>query len=413
MSTKETQLSRTVRVVVVYRVCPHWRAPMFARLNALPDIDLTVFHGQSIPGTKLVNATRYDGFGHQELFTLSGRVKSSGRAVPWVFCPFIGWHLIRHKPDVLVLEGGSNVLTNIAVYAYAKLWRKPIVWWTLGQLPGRKYSGLGRVYRWVVVRMERAADALLGYSSVALAYFQRMGYPRQKHFRAVNCVDTERVMTELEQRSTRVAELGAQLALTDRRVVLFVGALTAPKHIDRLIHAFARAREQLRPAHLLIVGDGPERRRLEALAADLQIAQTVTFAGEIIDGVSDYYELGDVFVLPGLGGLAVSEALTHGLPVICSQGDGCELDLVRNGVTGYRIDSSDTEKVIDFIAEKLVAILSDEDRRPAMSAAARKVILEEHNVGSYIENVAAAIRFAFTKVRTTPPLESVRDETAT
>ncbi|RMF82182.1 MAG: hypothetical protein D6744_06265, partial [Planctomycetota bacterium] len=170
---------------------------MFARLNAEPDIELTVFHGRGIPGTKLVNSDTFEGFSHKQMFTLNGMTRSSGRRVPWTVCPFVGFSLMRYNPDVVVVEGGSNVFTNIFVYAYAMLFRKKTVWWTLGVLPGRKFRGLGRLYRAVVQTLERRSTILLGYSSVALDYFRSSGYPSEKCMRAVNCVDTDRVFSDI------------------------------------------------------------------------------------------------------------------------------------------------------------------------------------------------------------------------
>ncbi len=386
---------KPIRVVVVYRVCQHWRAPMFARLNARPEIDLAVFHGQSIPGTKLINGEHLEGFAHKEHWTLSGRVRGGGRTTPWVVCPMIWWSLIRHAPDVILAEGGSNILTNLFVFAYAKLWRRPVIWWTLGELPGRRFSGLRKLYRRFRITMERSATILLGYSSVALKYFQSIGIPPERCFRAVNCVDTDRVFRDIEQGASRVPALRRKLGMEGKRVLLFVGALTAAKKIDRLLHAFARIVPELPETRLLMVGDGPDRARLEELAGTLGIAERCHFAGQIIEGVSDYYELADLFILPGLGGLAVSEALAHGLPVICSRGDGCEVDLVVPGQTGYRTEADDDAEVIDFIAARAREILSDEGRLAEMSEAARRIIVEKYNVHTYLDNIVAAIQAAY------------------
>lgn len=400
MSRRNEQ--RVTRTVVVYRVCQHWRAPMFARLNAEPDIDLTVLHGRSIPGTKLVNATSFEGFRHKQLFGFGGEISAAGRKSVWVVCPLIGFTLLRLRPDVIVAEGGSNVFTNFFVFAYAILFRTPVVWWTLGELRGREFRGIRRLYAATIRTMERLSTVLLGYSSVALNRFSRMGYPREKWFRAVNCVDTDRVIAEIESRCDQAGALREKLGLVDRRVVLFVGALTDEKKVDRLVRAFATVRGRVERSHLLIVGDGPARARLTELAEQLGVHKDVTFAGHVVEGVSDYFELGDVFVLPGLGGLAISEAMAHGLPVICGVGDGCEVDLVRDGVSGFRTDANGDEEVIAFLKDRLTQILASPERLEQMGAAARAVIDDQYNVNTYIAHVADAIRYAHHGRRETP-----------
>jgi glycosyltransferase involved in cell wall biosynthesis len=367
---------------------------MFARLADLPDFRLRVLHGRSIAGTKLQNGNNLEGFDHEELPTLSIRIRSSGREALLLFAPTVFASLRRFKPDVILAEGGSNVATNLVVYAYAALFSVPVVWWTLGMLPNRRFGGIGRIYRALVKGMERRSAALLGYSSVALGYFSEMGYPRERAFRAVNCVDTERIIAGLPQDKEQAEKIRARMRLDGRFVVLCVGALTQAKSIDRLLEAFASLLKSHKDGFLIVVGDGPDRARLERRATELGIGDDVAFVGEVVEGVGAYYEAADVFVLPGLGGLAVSEAMTHSLPVVCARGDGCEVDLVLNDRTGYRVETDDDKEAQDQIAAALDRLASDSKLRKRLGAAARDMIDTTYNVGSYIENVAEAVRYA-------------------
>lgn len=388
-----------IKVAVVYRVCPHWRAPIFARLNSRNDLHVKVFHGKGISGGKLVNTDTYDGFEHKMLFTITGFVKSSGRSAPFVFCPNLFFSLMRYNPDIILIEGGSNIFNNVLVYGYAKLFRKPIVWWTLGKLPGRKFSGLGKLYRRVVETMEISATALLGYSSVALNYFTEKNYPEEKCFRAVNCVDTEKVFADIERTKDQVPILRTELGLDGKQNILFVGAITDEKNIQRLIYAFAKVKDTFMNAHLLIVGDGPDRRRLERIVNDLNMIDNVTFTGQVIGDVAAYFELGDIFVLPGLGGLAISEAMAHGLPVICSGGDGCEVDFIQNGRTGFRLEGRSENELIDEFAIKIMILLEDNNMLVQMGENAKQIVLDRYNVHTYTENIVASIKYAHDKVK--------------
>ena len=372
----------------------HYRVPVFRRLNAKPTLAVKVFHGRSLPGTKMVNADSLDGFAHQELRTWVLWMRSGNRRQPLVFFPGLFWALIRYRPDVMVTSGGGNLLNNLAIFSYAWLFGTPVVWWTLGRLPGRTHTGLGRVYRLLVERMERSSAALLGYSSLALKYFRSKGYSRTRSFRAVNCVDTESIFLARERRSAATPNVLTEIQEQGRFTVLYVGALERGKRVERLIEAFGRLRAAGFDLHLLLVGDGPERHRLENLIRERALGMAVTFAGRVVEGVHAYFRVGDLFVLPGLGGLAISEALAHGLPVICVQGDGCEVDLVRNGRTGYRIRGSTEDEIVDDMTEKMRSVISDRRLREAMSAAATEMIRYEHNIDTFVSNVALAIEHA-------------------
>ena len=126
---------KPIRVAITYRVCQHWRTNAFRRLHARPDIDLTVLHGSDVPGTRVKNGKNLDGFHHVQMLTLKRK------GVDLVFHPFIFFHLWSARPDVILAEGGSNVLSNFPSYFYAWLTRTPTIWWTLGGDAGANLRG--------------------------------------------------------------------------------------------------------------------------------------------------------------------------------------------------------------------------------------------------------------------------------
>ena len=68
------------------------------------------------------------------------------------------------------------------------------------------------------------------------------------------------------------------------------------------------------------------------------------FAGQIVDGVGPYFDGADLLVLPGTGGLALNEAMAHGLPLVSGYGDGSADDLVQDGVNGFRLRARDARR---------------------------------------------------------------------
>jgi glycosyltransferase involved in cell wall biosynthesis len=101
-----------------------------------------------------------------------------------------------------------------------------------------------------------------------------------------------------------------------------------------------------------MVGDGPERERLEQLARDLGIAKNVYFVGYQAD-VSPYYELFDAFLLPSVNeGTPVSaiEALASGTPVVANSVGGVP-DVVRHGIDGFLVEPGDVAGAADRLAE--------------------------------------------------------------
>jgi glycosyltransferase involved in cell wall biosynthesis len=156
----------------------------------------------------------------------------------------------------------------------------------------------------------------------------------------------------------------------EKPCILFVGRLQFRKNIDLLLGACA----EIENIRLVIVGDGPERESLEALAAHLY--PSAEFVGaKHGDELTPYFAEADLFVLPGTGGLAVQEAMSHGLPVIVAQGDGTQDDLVREG-NGWQIPPDDFEALVSTLKDAL----SDSARLRRMGAESYRVVKEEINI---------------------------------
>ena len=136
---------------------------------------------------------------------------------------------------------------------------------------------------------------------------------------------------------------------------------------------------------LLIVGDGPERGRLEALARETYPSAEFIGAKHGAE-LKAYFTEADLFVLPGTGGLAVQEAMSYGLPVIVAQGDGTQDDLVR-GENGWQIPPNDYNTLVATMKEAL----SDVRRLRKMGAAAYRIVAEEINIGKMVETFVTVL----------------------
>jgi len=152
---------------------------------------------------------------------------------------------------------------------------------------------------------------------------------------------------------------------------LFVGRLQARKRVDHLIRASA----EMEPApRLIIVGDGPQRASLESLAKD--VYPSTEFIGSKHGAeLKPYFAEADLFVLPGTGGLAVQEAMSHGLPVIVAKGDGTQDDLVRSA-NGWQIAPDDYSVLVSAMKNAL----SDITRLRRMGAESFQIVSQEINI---------------------------------
>jgi phosphatidylinositol alpha-1,6-mannosyltransferase len=163
--------------------------------------------------------------------------------------------------------------------------------------------------------------------------------------------------------------------------LLTVGRLIERKGHDAVIKALPTISKKYPNVIYLVVGDGPNRKKLEKLAKDLGVADKIIFTGEVRDqALLDYYYICDIFVMPcreikekgdieGFG-IVFLEAMFFGKPVIAGCSGGAA-DPVINGVVGFLVNPYDPEE----IAERVIQLLSDKNLYRYMSENARRHVV--------------------------------------
>lgn len=161
-------------------------------------------------------------------------------------------------------------------------------------------------------------------------------------------------------------------------VVAFAARLIPGKGADYLIEAFARV-FTIAPARLVIAGDGPERRHLEALAASLGCAGAVEFAGLVHD-MPGFWRAADIVAIPSAEfveacGMVTLEAMSAGKPVVATRNGGLH-EIVVHEQTGQLVAPADVEG----LAAALSRYVANPDLRADHGAAGRARAHERFNI---------------------------------
>lgn len=164
----------------------------------------------------------------------------------------------------------------------------------------------------------------------------------------------------------------------------FIGRLVKLKRIQYLIAVASHLKSKgISNFEILVVGDGPERERMENLAKEKEVADKVKFLGFRTD-IEDLYNQFDLFVLPSEEealSLALIDAGMCGLPAIAFEVGG-NSEIIKNGETGYIVHS------VDELKEKVMLLCQDEQLRQKMGAKAKEhthIFSEENHRKSLLE----------------------------
>jgi len=199
------------------------------------------------------------------------------------------------------------------------------------------------------------------------------GCPARKVSVIPNGVDVERFHPRLPSRRLQ-EELNLDPAAP---VAGIVAALRPEKNHEMFLHVAALVCRGLPAARFLIVGDGPERTKLESLARNLGVAEAVQFIGTRSD-VDEVLSLLDVLLLTShseANPICLLEAMASGKPVVATR-VGSVTETVLPGLSGYLVSPGDSQGM----AARVLELLSDRNRAADMGRAGREQVIAQWTV---------------------------------
>jgi glycosyltransferase involved in cell wall biosynthesis len=293
--------------------------------------------------------------------------------------------LLSRNPDTLIL-GGWDEPTYLALWAWAGLRRKNLIFWVESTEKDAVRRGLKEAYKYFLLKR---AKACIVPGKSAFRYCHRLGVPEDRIFTAPNSADREYFRREAERLLPRRGALKTEAGLKGL-VVLFVGRLVESlKGVSTLIKACARLEKEKSEVFLLIAGDGPDRRSYEELirAEGLKNCKILGILDH--EQLCSCYAMADVLVHPSrseVWGFVLNEGMEFALPLIVSEAVGAVPDLVRIGENGFTFPGGD----VSSLACILQKLNKNESLRVRMGSASRRII-EEFSPDHWAEGVMKAI----------------------
>jgi glycosyltransferase involved in cell wall biosynthesis len=308
--------------------------------------------------------------------------KLNFRSTP--ICPTMA-RTIRHSGADLLHIHLPNPAAILAYFASG--FKGPVVLTWHSDIIRQRF--LGKVFEPIERLMVRRSSAIIAGSPDYIAYSPVL-YEHRSRCRIIPFGIPVRPSPEYQN--------GATSEVRNRykeQLLLSVGRLVKYKGYRYLIRAMKDVR-----ATLLLIGEGPERVRLEAEAHRLAVEDRVMFLGRVAD-TSEYYRACDIFVLPSVSrneafGLVQLEAMACGKPVVNTHLRSGVPFVSVHGLTGVTVPPADA----NALARAINVLLEDPDRRAAYGAAAKQRVETEFSLAKmvsetyrvYIEVMAADVR---------------------
>lgn len=368
----------------------HYRLPFYNRISNDEKYDFTLFYGKEDKGTKLVNADiSGTEINNKKLFSfrIPFNTKNGKGTIP--ISPFLFFELIYLSPQIVFSEGSSSIINSSLAFIYAKIFNKKFIWWSLGMLKNRKYTGLRKlINRWEKI-IENNSDAIFTYSNQGKQYFLSRGVKKEKIFVAVNVLDTNDKLSEMQTFKNEKMDSTFRNSFN----LCFIGSVTKEKNIELLIDAleiFNKTYPQ--KAKLHIIGDGIHLTEINHYIREKKLKSSVILHGRINRGANVVLKQCQVMILPGLGGLSICEGMLNSLPIITGTADGTEIDLVDK-LNGFVIPNLNSK----ILFEKIEYLYLNPSLRIEMGNKSFEKITTNYSFDNYYKIFNETVKFVINK----------------
>ena len=297
---------------------------------------------------------------------------------------FVGWRIYRQIGFDLVHH---VTFVNYWMPSFLSLLPVPFIWGPVGggesapKAFWQLFSWRGKVYEILrdIARILAHLDPFVRLTGREIAFA---------------LATTEETARRLQALGRRQVEIHSNVGLPEEEIqrlasvpprqstpfrLVSIGRLLHLKGFNLGLKAFARFWQDFPESEYWIIGDGPERKRLERLARQLGVAEKVCFFGavpraRVLELLADC----DVLLHPSLhdsGGWVCLEAMAAGHPVICLDLGGPALQITDE--TGIKVPAISPEQVVNDLAKAILRLAQDPDLRARMGEAARKRVVEQ------------------------------------
>jgi glycosyltransferase involved in cell wall biosynthesis len=368
------------KVAIVYRFLPQYRVDFFEKLRrSLQErgIDLQLIYGRSPDDLK--KDTRDINWAtplQNREWTMMGR-RFYYQPIP----------KSTYESDLIILMQETRILSNYTLLAKGRRAGKRLAFWGHGINFQDDPNGIANKIK---RKYSTAVDWWFAYTEGVKKIVARMDFPESRITVVQNAIDTENLRTAGQNvAQPQLHDLRRELRIGSGPVGIFCGGMYSEKRLPFLFEACKRIRTRFSAFQLILIGAGPDQQLAEQFVAEHTWAHYVgpKFGKERVP----YFLLSDVFLIPGLVGLAILDAFALGTPIITTEFPfhSPEIEYLSNGDNGI-ITANDLDSYVAGVSQ----VLSSPDLRRTLAGngfESAKTYTVDAMVNRFVSGITAAL----------------------
>jgi glycosyltransferase involved in cell wall biosynthesis len=336
-----------MKVAIIQRILPHYRVPLFYLLYEKLEsigIEFQLIYGQECVGTvpRTINidapwAIKID----------NNYIDIFGKNLVWQPCM-----KYLNNSDLIIFEQANSLLLNYWLILKRCIRKKnQLAFWGHGKnMQSERHFSLSEKLKETMLSQ---VDWWFAYTDITSTVVHQSGFPPERVTVLENAVDTSSLKSAISRTThSETDDIQNSLGLSGGPVALYCGGMYANKKLDFLIESSVFIKKQIADFQIIFIGDGPDQGIVENAAHRYD---WIHYPGPKFDVErAVYFKMADVFLMPGLVGLAILDGFTAGLPIFTTNISvhSPEIDYLEHGENGFMSEycvSSYANSVISYL----------------------------------------------------------------
>lgn len=354
------------KLCCLFNYAPHYRAPIYRLMDAQLHCDF--YFGKDLrEKIEKMDCKSLKGFKKELTNIYLGN---------WVWRRGVVRLAFDNRYDTYMISGEPHTLSVALFSLFARMMGKKVYSWQHG-IMNSKLSGIKLFNQKVLIGLQ---NGVFLYGNRARDVMISLGYDAGKLHVIYNSLDYRQTVRYNAMASKTVSPYTTLFGNTDP-TLLFIGRLTPVKQLDRLFRLFTRLNREAVSCNLILIGDGPEKERLQKEAAQTPFKERFSCIGALYEEekIANYLYHADLCVSPGNIGLTAIHAASYGLPIVTNNNFDTQMpeyEVVEKGVTGDFFQENNDDDLYEVVCRWLI---SHAGNRETIRKACMKRIAECYN----------------------------------